>query len=592
MLKDILPAARGDKKADLVFKNARIMDVFQEEIHRCDLAVAGGVILGWGNYSGQEELDLAGDYLAPAFIDPHLHIESSQISVQNFARQIIPGGVLTVIADPHEIANVAGAAGIKYMLERGRRLPWNFRLMLPSCVPATPWEESGAELKAEDLAELREEPGIFGLGEVMDYPGVIKGDEDIWAKLELFRGGFIDGHAPEVSGCELNSYLLAGIAADHECTTASEARDKASRGMYIMIREGSVTKNLEDLLSAVDDGNVSRFMFATDDRQPEDLVERGHLDYAVKKAIDAGLEPLRAYRMASLNPAEALGLEDLGAIAPGRRADLMVLDDLEQVSPLSVYKDGIKIAGEGEICENNWQKFFFGKNSGDDREEFFDAEDLEAEQRRKKVIFNSINLPDIESKKFGLPEGESYRIIELQEEQVLTGNGVIKREPGESVSSLLSRNQAARLAAVERHNASGKSALGLVRGFGLEQGALATSVSHDSHNIMVLGREVEDMKAAVEELKSLQGGIVVVNGEEVISSFPLPIAGLMSSMSAAEAAEQLGELRTCAAELGVKISDPFMQLSFLSLPVIPELKLTVNGLFDVNSFQHVSLLLD
>ncbi len=582
MHKSLLPQARGDKKADLVLKNARILDVFQEEIRCDDLAIASGVILGWGDYAGHREIDLAGDYLTPAFIDPHLHIESSQVSVANFAREIIPRGITTIIADPHEIANVAGLEGIKYLLYAGRKLPWNFHLMLPSCVPATTWEESGSTLAAEDLAKLLPEKNIFGLGEVMDFPGVIQGQENIWSKLEMAEDYFIDGHAPEVQGRELNAYLLGNIRADHECTFAEEAREKVSRGMFIMIREGSVTKDLQELLPVVIDASASRFMFATDDRQPEDILEEGHLDHAVRLAISEGMKPERAYRLASLNPAQALGLNDLGSISPGNRADLLVLSELEAVDPKHVIKDG-----EFLVKDSKLQKSFtcdLAASSEQNTEEIG--------EKIKKRVYNSVNCGPIETSDFKIPAAAKYRVMEIKEDQIITDDHILEIKQDETLAAKMQKEDISRLAAVERHRATGKIGLGLVKGFNLQQGALATTISHDSHNIMVLGENSADMKIAVEELIAMQGGMAAVKAGEVVASLSLSIAGLMSDKSMETSAKKLKKLRRTAKSFGVNHPEPFMQLSFLSLPVIPELKLTVDGLFDVRKFEHVSLVMD
>jgi len=588
MMRSILPQARGEKKADLVLKNARILDVFQEDIIESDLALASGYILGWGDYFGEEEIDVAGSYVAPAFIDPHMHVESSQMAPAHLAREITARGITTVVADPHEIANVAGLAGIRYLLAAGRVQPWNFYLMLPSCVPATPWEEAGAELSARDLSDLLPDENILGLGEVMDYRSVITGEENIWEKLDMCRGSFIDGHAPELGGSDLNAYLLGGIKADHECTTAREALEKVSRGMYVMIREGSVTRDLTSLLPAVNDSNLDSFMFATDDKDPRDIMGEGHLDRAVRLAISEGMKPERAYRLATLNPARALGFDRLGAVAPGRRADLIILDDLEDVKTSHVIKDGEFIFREGE-----WMGPAENEKSGDPYgDHCADEYDGGTGDEIRKRVFSSVNCDDVDREDFVLPAGKTYRVIELRDEQVITGEKMLVRYHSEKLTEFMDREVLSRLAAVERHRASGKIGLGLVRGFGLRRGALATSISHDSHNIMVLGRDPEDMERAVREIISTQGGMAVVDEGRVMASLELPIAGLMADRPAAELADKARKLREAAGELGVDHPEPFMQLSFLSLPVIPELKLTVNGLFDVRKFEHVPLVED
>ncbi len=565
----LLDRVRGDKKADLVLKNCRILDVFNCRVYSDDLAISEGIIIGPGNYQGEQEIDLAGRYLVPGFIDGHLHLESAMVRVDELARLALSRGTTTVVADPHEIANVAGLTGIRYLLNRGRRLAWNFHLMLPSCVPATSLESSGARLEAEDLAELLEEPGVFGLGEVMDYPAVIAGDKNMLAKLELARNRFIDGHAPGVSGKELNAYLLAGIQADHECTTAAEALEKSALGIYIMIRQGSVTRDLEALLPAVRPENNDRFLFATDDREPEDLLQEGQLDYAVKLAIANGMSPLLAYRLATLNAARALGFGDLGAIAPGRKADLLVLNDLEKVSIEMVFKDGRLLYREGSWLEP------LAVSEPDDG--------LEAK------ITSTVNLPELKPENFRLPTGRKYRVITLKEDQIITGQQFVYRLEGESQADFLKRTGTLLLAVVERHRASGKIGLGLVKGFKLRSGALASSVAHDSHNLIAAGKTPEDLLVAFQALKDSQGGQLVVESGEVKAKLPLPIAGLMAELSLEEVALSQQELRRAAAQLGEDNPGAFMTLSFLALPVIPELKLTARGLFDGKNFEEVEL---
>ncbi len=565
----LLDRARGDKKADLVLKNCRILDVFNCRVYSDDLAISEGIIIGPGNYQGEQEIDLAGRYLAPGFIDGHLHLESAMVRVDELARLALSRGTTTVVADPHEIANVAGLAGIRYLLNRGRRLPWNFHLMLPSCVPATSLESSGARLEAEKLAELLEEPEVFGLGEVMDYPAVIAGEKKMLAKLELAQNRFIDGHAPGVSGKELNAYLLAGIQADHECTTAAEALEKSALGMYIMIRQGSVTRDLKALLPAVRPENNDRFLFATDDREPEDLLQEGQLDYAVKLAIASGMPPLLAYRLATLNAARALGFEDRGAVAPGRRADLLVLNSLEKVSIEMVFKDGRLLYREGSWLEPP------AVPEPDDG--------LEAK------ITSTVNLPELKPENFQLPPGRKYRVITLKEDQIITGQQFVHRLEGESQTDFLERTGTLLLAVVERHQASGEIGLGLVKGFELKRGALASSVAHDSHNLIAAGKTPEDLLAAFQALKDNQGGQLVIESGEITAELPLPIAGLMSRFSLEEVACRQQELRRAAARLGEDNPGAFMTLSFLALPVIPELKLTSRGLFDGEEFKEVEL---
>ncbi|MGM0420847.1 MAG: adenine deaminase [Bacillota bacterium] len=571
MKKSLLEQARGDKKAELVLKNGKIVDVYNGEIIEADLAISEGLILGYGDYQGEEEKDLQGAYILPGFIDAHLHLESAMARPDQFCQLVVSRGTLTVVADPHEIANVSGLVGVRYLLEQGQKLPWNFHLMMPSCVPATEAETSGAKLTADDLKEIIDQPGIFGLGEMMDYLGVIEGNDEVWAKLDLAQHLFIDGHAPEVTGKALNAYLLGGIQADHECTTAEEAREKAARGMYIMIREGSVTQDMEALLPAVTDFNNSSFMLATDDRHPEDLLNEGHIDYLIKRAINLGVEPLLAYRLATLNPARALNLKDRGAIAPGKKADLVIINQLEKVDIDQIYKDGKLLVENG-----NWLNF----------------EQPEIDANLEAQVQDTVKIKPIEKEDFSVPLGKSYRVIELVDQQVITRERVLEKLPGENPGEFLDRLGLNRLAVIERHNATGNIGLGLLEGFNLKQGALASSVAHDSHNVIVVGRSRHDMLTAVNAIEEMGGGQVVVAEGQIKAQLPLPIAGLLSELPLVEVAEKIRELDQAAAKLGVEIKSPFMVLAFLALPVIPDLKLTDKGLYNVKESRHVSLLLE
>lgn len=580
--RELLKQARGIIKAEKVFKNATVLDVFNEKLNNTDIAVADGIILGVGNYQGQEEIDMSGKIIIPGLIDAHLHLESSMTNVDEFAREIIPRGTTAIVADPHEIANVAGLTGIHYLLKAGKAQPWNFNLMMPSCVPASKYENSGAELSASDLRPLLDEDGIFGLGEVMDYPSVINGDSEIWKKIELASDLFKDGHAPELSELDLNAYLLAGIAADHEATTAEEALEKVSKGMYIMIREGSVTRDLVSLLPAVNSSNCSRFMFATDDRHPEDLLAEGQIDFAVRKAVQYGLSPMRAVRMATINAAQALGLEKIGAIAPGYKADLLVLDNLRDFNIKRVYKDGKLVAENGTLLKSV------------DKSISSSAQNIMSAEIREK-IFNSVKIGDISKKDFVLPKANKYRVIELLEDKVVTKASVYTTEnnyKGEPPAIELIGHNLVKLAVVERHKNTGRVGLGLLRNFGLRRGAVATSIGHDAHNIIVAGLNSEDMLLAVKEIEKMQGGLVIVVDGKIEQKLALPVAGLMAVKPLREVAEKLEKMRAAANSLGVSRGGPFMTLSFMALTVIPELKLTDQGLFDVRKFKKVDLVLE
>lgn len=579
--KELLKQARGIEKAEKVFKNASFVDVFNERLLQSDIAVADGIIIGTGSYEGREEIDLSSKIVAPAFIDAHLHLESSMTNVDQFARVVIPKGTTTIVADPHEIANVAGITGIKYLLQAGRAQPWNFNLMLPSCVPASEFEHSGAELLTEDLKTLIGEEGIFGLGELMNYPAVISGEAEIWNKIELAEKMFKDGHAPGLSGKDLNAYLLADIEADHEATTAAEALEKISKGMYIMIREGSVTRDLVSLLPAVNGFNSSRFLFATDDRHPGDLIKEGQIDFVVRKAVQYGLSPLRAVKMATINAAEALGFKKLGAIAPGYRADLLVLNNLADFKVEKVYKDAKLVAQNGTLLK-----------SSEDQSSFKQSNYINQEIEEK--IFKSIKIGKISTKDFKLPAAKKYRVIELKEDQIITGESVYERESNynnEAPFRELIGHNLVKLAVVERHHKTGNVGLGLLRNYGLRCGAVAASISHDAHNIIVAGLAAEDMELAVREIEKMQGGLVIVKDGIVEETLALPVAGLMALKSVKEVAVKLNKMNELAQSMGVNRSGPFMTLSFMALTVIPELKLTDRGLFDLNKFENVDLLI-
>lgn len=570
---NLLKKARGEIKPDLVLKNGKVVDVFNEQLQQVDVAIAEGTIIGTGSYEGQEEIDLEGKILAPAFIDGHLHLESAMAKVRDFAQQAISLGTTTIVADPHEMANVMGLEGIRYLLDVGLSLPWNFNLMLPSCVPPTKFNTSNVVLRAEDLEELVTAKGVFGLGEVMDFTGVIRGEQDIWEKLSLFSNRFIDGHAPGLTGKELNAYLLGGIKADHESTTPQEALEKVSKGMYVMIREGSVTRDLVRLLPAVNEKNSNRFLFATDDRHPGDLLEEGHINFLIKKAVEHGLDPIQAIKLATINSAEALGLDNVGAIAPGYKADVVIIDDLKRLKITKVFKDGRVVAEDGEFVLDS-------------------AEKKQVSASRDRKIYNSINIGQINESDFKLPAGNKYRVMELIREQIITRESTVNLTSQQSISSQLANEELVKLAVVERHQRTGNVGLGLLKGLGLQTGAIATSIAHDSHNIIVAGRDNADMLLAVQEIEKLQGGIVITNNGQVVDQLPLPIAGLMSDKSLVEISEKLDSLKDTALSLGVTHQEPFMTLSFMSLPVIPELKLTDKGLFSVEECQFVSLVVE
>ncbi len=555
---DLIDVGMDRRRADVAFHHARLVDVFTGEVIETDFAVSGGYVVGFGDYDADREVDLQGKFVCPGFIDGHVHLESSMVTPAQFARTVVPLGTTAVVADPHEIANVAGVTGIHYILAATEGLPLRVYVMLPSCVPATPLETSGARLSAQDLAALRSYPRVLGLGEVMDVPGVTGRRPDLLDKLEAFRGGIIDGHAPGLTGKELNAYVLAGIGSDHESTEPAEALEKLRRGMRLMIREGSVTRNLKSLLPVVTPADARRCLLVTDDRHPNDLLREGHINHAVRMAVAEGLDPVTAIQMATLNAAEYFRLRDLGAVAPGYRADFQVLADLREFRPLQVYQDG-RLAAEG------------GKMVA------------EVSEYRDQMVTDTVRMAEPRVEQLRLPAtGPEADVIGLIPHQIVTRHLRVKAPVVDGAFVADPGHDLQKLAVVERHRASGNVGVGLVSGFGLREGALATSVAHDSHNIVVLGVDDEDMLLAVIAVAEMGGGLAVVAKKRILGTMPLPIAGLMSMRPVEEVDAALRRVREKAHTLGVPEDfDPFMTMSFLALPVVPELKLTDLGLIVV-----------
>jgi adenine deaminase len=568
-LRDGIEAARGLREVDLLLRGGKLVNVLSGEIYESDVAVDNGYVVGLGEgYEGREEVDCAGKWVAPGFIDGHMHVESTLVTVPEFARAALARGTVAAIFDPHEIANVHGVEGIRYILESRKDVPLKAFVMLSSCVPATHMETAGAELSAADLAPLFDEEGVIGLAEMMNFPGVVHGDEGVLAKLAAARGEdrVIDGHAPGLRGRDLNAYIWAGVGSDHECTTREEAEEKLRKGMVVMIREASTAKNLETLLPLVNSRNERRFCFVTDDRHPSDLLSEGHIDNAVRMAIDLGLEPLLAYRLASLNAAEWFRLDEqgYGAVAPGFRANLLVLSDLKGVEIERVYVDGELVAREGEIL----------------------VELPEA----PSMLPQSVHIDWDRFAGFRIPaEGKRVKVIEIVPGQIVTEP--VTEEPiiegGEAHAD--PTRDLLKMAVIERHGKGSGVGLGFARGFGLKDGAIASSVAHDSHNIVIAGANDVDMRRALEAIVEMDGGLVVVHDGEVKASLALPIAGLMSDRPLHEVRDAVDALHQAYHELGGELKDPFMQLAFLALPVIPTLKLTDKGLVDVERFEIVSL---
>ena len=565
-MENLIAVARGDQPADLLLRNGKIINVYSGEILDIDIAIAGGHIAGFGPRSARSEIDLRGRYVAPGYIDAHVHIESAMASPTEFARAVLPRGTTTVVADPHEIANVLGLAGIEYMLQSTASQPLQFFFTLSSCGPATAMETAGAELTAQTMAPLISHPRIVALAEMMNFPGVIQGDSDVMDKIRLAQGvrKRIDGHAPGIQGSSLDAYIAAGIASDHECITAAEAMEKLRRGMHIMIREGTGAKNMAALLEIIRPATAHRLMWCTDDRHPHDILAEGHIDVIVRKAIGHGVPPHLAFRMATLNPATYFGLPRTGAIAPGQRADMVVFSQLENPEVEMVVAGGKQVAENGKLLASA---------------PFPDS--------ASPAPAMNVN-PDVLDFQLAAA-GPRIRGIEIIPGQIITRQSIADAPvvDGRAVSD--PDRDLLKIAVVERHRGTGRTGIGFVKGMGLQRGAIASSVAHDAHNIIVVGATDTDMLAAVRQVIDMQGGLVVVEDENILASLALPIAGLMSPQPIRSIHEQLTALTRAAQNLGISLADPFMTLSFLALPVIPELKITDLGLVDVNRFEPVDL---
>jgi adenine deaminase len=573
-LNEVIRYARGEEKADLLLQNGQVVNVFTGEVLRADVAIAGGLIVGVSTelntslgegYDARETIDLAGRVVCPGFIDGHLHIESTMLSPYQFARAVVPHGTTAVVCDPHEIANVLGLDGVRYMLDASEGLPLTVFVMASSCVPATHLETAGATLTADNLAPLLEHPRVLGLAEMMNFPGVLSGLPDVLAKLEMAhaRGVPIDGHSPGLTGRDLQAYIAAGIRSDHECTQLEEAREKLRAGMYLLIREGTTEHNLAELLPVVTPENARRCLLVSDDRHPDDLMERGHMDHSIRLAVREGLNPVTAIQMVTLNAAERFRLWDRGAVAPGYRADLVVLDSLKTLNIEQVFSGGRLVAENGEMLPVT-------------------PPEAVAAPPSVKVAWESLS--------FEVPAaGGRARVIGVVEGQIVTEalELPVKRENGLAVADL--DRDVLKMAVIERHNATGNVGLGFVKGMGLRRGALASTVAHDSHNLIVVGTNDADMLAAAHAVADMGGGLAAVADGQMVGQLPLPVAGLMSDEPLETVRGKMDDLLAAARNLGSPLHNPFMTLSFLALPVIPALKLTDKGLVDVNKFDFVPL---
>ena len=547
--------ARGLEKADLVLKNSKIINVFTEEIIDGDIAIAEGIIAGIGNYSGIQEKDLNGKYVCPGFIDSHLHLESTLVTPGELISQAALCGTTTFIVDPHESANVCGLAGIDYILNQTEDVTANVFVMMPSCVPATDIDDNACRITAEIMEPYLHNERILGLGEVMDYVSVVEGRPEMHEKLQLFDQKVRDGHAPFLGDQDLQAYVMAGITTDHECTDFAYAMKERRNGMTVLIREGSAARNLEAIVEGIVSNHISTagFCFCTDDKHIEDIKKEGHINFNVRKAIDIGINPIHAIQMATIQPARCYGLESIGAVAPGYQADLVVFEDLSHIKVEEVYYKGQKIEKHNS---NHIRKC-----------------PLE--------LKNTIRVGDFSREKFKLNKSDSCHVIQMEEGQISTKDVILKvTNPNE----LEGNGKVQKIAVIERHRGSGKMGVGLVGGFGLKYGAIASSVSHDSHNIIVIGDNDVDMDLAVKELIRTQGGYTIVCKHQIYETLGLPIMGLMTDIGFDKVNEKLERMIRKAHELGVPMGmDPFITLSFMALPVLPEIRITPRGIYSVSN---------
>ena len=569
-----ISVAAGRKKVALVLKHAKIVNVFTENVEEGDIAIEDGIIVGIGSYEGERETDLEGAYVCPGFLDGHIHLESSMVSPSEFERMVLPHGTCAVITDPHEIANVAGTAGIRYMLEATKNLLMDVYFMMPSCVPSTALDESGAELHMEDLLPFYQNERVLGLAEMMNSYGVVQNAPDCIEKLQKTReyGKQIDGHAPGLSGKGLNAYVTAGVASDHECSEFEEAREKLSRGQWIMVRQGTAAKNLKKLMPVFGPPYYQRAMLVTDDKHPGDLIRGGHIDFIIREAIALGADPIRAIKMGTLHTAQYFGLKKLGAVAPGYRADLVVINNLNEIQVLKVYKNGHLAAENGQM--------------------------LQAEPKHTQVwddeivqrVFHSFHCKPIQTSDLALKKvGTQIRVIDLVSHELITRE---RTEPWTELNGFApgvdSEKDIVKLVAVERHKGNGHIGIGFLGRYGLKKGAVATSVGHDSHNLVIAGVTDEDIAAAGNRVLENEGGLAIAVDGKVVLDLPLTIAGLMSELSVEETDRRLEKMKALTMELGVHEDiDAFMTLAFVSLPVIPKLRLNTYGVIDTEQQQIV-----
>jgi adenine deaminase len=563
-LKKIISVARGERPADLLITNAKIVNVFNGEIEEGNIAVAGEYIAGIGDYTqGADIADVQGKYVIPGYINAHVHIESSMLDIIEYSLTVVPRGTLGVVTDLHELANVLGIEAFNYVLSVCAKLPLDFYLMAPSCVPATSLETSGAVIDPPALQEILNK-GVLGLGEMMNYPGVLNKDENVLKKIEMFEDYIIQGHAPGLSGKDLSAYISAGIYSDHECVTLEEAKEKLAKGMYIMIREGSSEKNLETLLPLVNDKNYNRCMLVTDDRNVFSLEQEGDMDWLVYRAISLGMDPVRAIQLATINPAQYLGLRNVGAIAPGYYANMITVSDLENIDTEEVFYRGYLV--------------------GIGKEPHYTPRVPRVNQPIDTIHMKEFEIGDLALK----PTGEEMPVINIVPDQIITKKTMEKPLVENGLVVPDTKRDILKIAVVERHKGTGNIGLGLIKGFGLKKGAVASSVAHDSHNIIAIGTNDEDIEKAIKEIEIMQGGLVMVLNGEAIGKMELPLAGILSLEPAEAAAGQLHDIETLVKVMGVSLDSPFTALSFMALPVIPEIRITDKGMIDVEKFEVIS----
>lgn len=574
LLKRRIDVAAKRQPADLVVRNGRIVNVFTREIIQDSIAIVDGYIAGIGDYEGLEIIDAAGKFIVPGLIDGHVHIESAMVTPAQFSNVVLPHGVTTIIADPHEIANVSGTEGIHFMLQASENIPLDVYIMLPSCVPATPFENAGASLAHSDLEPFYDHPRVLGLGEVMDFPSVFNTNDGMLSKIvnAKLKGKCIDGHASGLHADGINVYMSAGIRTDHECVSAEEALERLRKGMYVMLREGSAAKDLVELLKAVNEHNARRCLFVTDDKHLDEVIDEGSIDFNIKTAIENGIDPLLAIQMATLNAAECFGLKTKGAVAPGYEADFLVVNHLNTMDIEQVFKSGKLVAENGSVLSP-----------------------FRSKANMPSSIINSVNLEPIKSDhlEINIENGSKANIIEILPNMIVTKHIIEEVTADNDLFQTNIERDQLKLAVLERHKKTGNIGLGIIKGLGIKNGAIASTVAHDSHNIVAAGTNDLDLVNAINVTREINGGLVISQNGEILASLPLPVSGLMSDLDYKTVYEKIKRLNQCLIAIGCSMKfNPFVTLSFLALPVIPELKLTDMGLFDVKTFKHIGVKAD